>query len=55
MLWESSLPKTAMTLRVTSASLDFTLDNVFYLFLFLVSAVEQIDKASTGRSVTLDK
>lgn len=38
---ELSQPKTAMTLRVTSVSLDFTSDNIFYLILFLVNAVEK--------------
>lgn len=41
MLRESSQPKTAMTSRVTSASLDFTSDNVFDFILFLVNAVEK--------------
>lgn len=39
MLRESSQPKTAATLRVTSVSL--TSDGIFYLILFLVNAVEK--------------
>lgn len=42
-----------MTLRVMSVSLDFTLGNVFYLILFLISAVEQTRPALPG--VALDK
>lgn len=40
-LRESSQRKTALTSRVTSVSLNFTLDNVFYLILFLINAVEK--------------
>lgn len=54
MLRELSQPKTAVTLRVTSVSLDFTSDNIFYLILLLVNAVEK-NKTRNGRSMTLDE
>lgn len=49
MLRESSQPKTtAVTLRVTPLSVVSTSDNVFYLILLLVKAVEKARPEMAG-------